>query len=160
MQQIVLTALADTARPHGLLLCRQEAGKRLRPGLAKPIFLAPSSIRLTEAVAVVYRDNTKQQKPIDGALIGITANGPVRLKLVDAERGIDTDDDPAWIAFGLNMSIGKLVVRQGETDRVLPWSIIDLSSTRRQVDAPTPARIAARDAFFAMLSQLASSGAH
>lgn len=148
MRQIVLTAIAGTARPRGIRL--QAAGRHLLPALRKPVFLAPESVRFSEAVAVVYRDSTG--KPVDGALIGISDAGPVRLSLVDAERGINTDDEPSWIAFGLNMSIGKLIVRQGDQDRVLPWSIIDLSRNKTEVDMPTPGRVAARDAFLTLLA--------
>jgi len=112
-----------------------------------PVFEAPAGTQITEAVAVALR--SEAGLPIDGGLFGVSPDGEViKLVLRDRERGIDTDSDPAWTAFGMVMSIGKLLVRAaGERVMEVEWSIADIRADGADVMAPTPARQAVVSAF-------------
>lgn len=160
MRYLVLHAIQGTAIAHGLPgqvpvdVCHPS----LTPRHTKPVFRLPGGEDLAEAVAVVYRD--ADGKPIDGGFFGYLPSGEVvRIALVDAEHGVNTDYDPAWVAFGLTMSLGKLLV-QGPSDVYeLPWSIVDfgLHQPNRAEHCPTPARVAVRKAFAPGWSAYASS---
>jgi hypothetical protein len=150
MRHVTLQALPGTAFEHGLSrhFPADIVHPSLTPDLVKPVFQLPGDLELVEAVAVAYRDISG--KSVDGGFFGYSPEGEVvRMALVDAQRGINTDADPAWVAFGLNMSVGKLLVRGDDGVRELPWSIVDFG-LHRPTDTernPTPARLAVRAAF-------------
>ncbi|QMI49779.1 hypothetical protein [Burkholderia sp. MBR-1] len=150
IREIALPAISATAMEHGLLnqLPPDVCHPSLTSKLLKPVFRAPDGLFLAEAVAVVYRDASGS--PVDGGFFGYTTDGEViRIALVDTERGINTDDDPKWTAFGLTMSLGKLLVQQSDGIRELQWSIVDfgLHQPNNAEHCPTPARMAVRAAF-------------
>lgn len=104
--------------------------------------------RIGEAVAVTLRDGGGE--PVHGGLFHLSPDGVVeKLVLIDSERGIDTDADSAWTAFGLTMTVGKLLVKNDNGTHEMEWSIIDLmaSAPCADIPAPTPARLAVRDAY-------------
>lgn len=120
----------------------------LTPELTMPVFDLPNGLALTEAVAVTFRDASGV--PTDGGLFGVTPEGEVvEISLVDLEHDVNTDDDPAHIAVGLVMSIGKLMVRGDNGTNELPWSIVDFGANT--IDGPisgaTPNRLAVHAAY-------------
>lgn len=145
----VLKAVPGTAMSHRLheSLGPDVAHPRLTPSLTKPVFQAPPGLSIDEPVAVAFRDGDR--KPVHGGLYGITPDGVVKLVLVDEARGVDTDANPAWTAFGLNMSLGKLLVRTEAGTVDVPWSIVDFGMHEKDADLrnPTEGRLAVRDAY-------------
>lgn len=125
MRQIVLNAIPGTAMAHGLHELGPEiAHPNLTPGLTKPVFAGEGIDDVTTAVAVVYRN--EQSKPAHGGFFGFTGKAVVRLTLRD--NGVDTDENPAWTAFGLLMAPGSLLVKGSGHTRKLEWSIVDFGA--------------------------------
>lgn len=154
MRYQILRAMAETAMAHQLTSSVPVAGRvsSLTPELTLPVFSLPAGLKLVEAVAVTYRD--LNGKPVDGGLFGVTATAEVvRLALVDTERGVNTDRDPAWVAIGMSMTVGKLMVKGDDAAYELPWSIVDCGerNPRDGMATDSPARRAVREAVLAAL---------
>lgn len=149
METISLKAIAGTAMAHGLhdQFPTDLVHDVFTPTKTAPVFDAPAGVSIAEAVAVVWRDS--KGRPVDGGFFGITNRGVCALTLIDTTHDIDTSRDPHWVAFGLTMIVGKLMVRQADGIQELPWSIIDMGEDRhdRGISNPTPARVTVRDAF-------------
>lgn len=110
---------------HGLHELGPEiAHPNLTPELTTPVFAREGIDDVTTAVAVVYRN--EQGKPAHGGFFGFTGNEVVRLTLRD--KGIGTDENPAWTAFGLLMASGPLLVKGSGHARKLEWSIVDFGA--------------------------------
>lgn len=125
MRHIVLNAIPGTAMAHGLHALGPEiAHPNLTPGLTKPVFTGEGIDDVAVAVAVVYRN--EQSKPAHGGFFGYTGKEVVRLTLRD--KGIDTDENPAWTAFGLLLAPGPLLVKGDGQARKLEWSIVDFGA--------------------------------
>lgn len=159
MRKEILHAIPGTTMEHDLTKHYPHVrAAALTPELTMPVFELPKGLALTEAVAVTYRDAS--EKPIDGGLFGVTPEGEIiDIALVDREHDVNTDDDPAHIAFGLVMTIGKLMVR-GETGTCeLPWSIVDFGCNNLDslILRPTPSRLAVHAAFCAKLQKNVTS---
>lgn len=154
MRKERLQAMSGTTIEHDLCkhLPAEIRHPTLTPELTMPVFVLPKGLVLTEAVAITYRD--ADEKPIDGGLFGVASDGEVvQIALVDAQHGVDTDEDPAWVAFGLTMSIGKLMVCGDNGTEDLPWSIVDFghNTFNDSVCLPTPGRVAVHAAYCARM---------
>ncbi len=149
MRKEPLRAIPGTAMKHDLT--KHYPGVRtaaLTPELTMPVFELPKGLALVEAVAVTFRDAS--ENPNHGGLFAMTPAGEVvEISLVDQEHGVDTDDDPAHIAIGMVMSIGKLMVRGDNGTTELPWSIVDfgINTMDDPILRPTPSRLAVHAAY-------------
>ncbi|MFC4236122.1 hypothetical protein ACFOY8_12915 [Thalassospira xianhensis] len=129
MKTLELIAFADTAMERDLTEEEAKGVGRsfLTPRLTLPVFKAPKGEAFSKAVAIVYRDD--QKNVVHGGLIGMGDEGVFyKLVLIDDTRGINTEADPAWTAFGMNMSLGKLLVQFETGTKEIPWSIAEMSS--------------------------------
>lgn len=114
----------------------------------------------SEVVAVTYRDSTG--KPRHGGLFGFGPDGVTSIALKDLNGEVDTQEDPAHIAFGLVMMRGPLVFRQNGTDQKMELSIIDLHEGRLDDALPScsMARTAVREAYLnSVLPRYQATGA-
>lgn len=123
---------------------------RLLAQRTAPIFEAEPSAEkhvFSEVVAVTYRDNNG--KPVHGGLFGVCNEGVVSLALKDLDGQVDTNEDPAHVAFGLVMMRGPLIFRQNGMDQKMELSIIDIHADKHEelLTGATPAREAVRSAY-------------
>lgn len=153
MRKEPLHAIRGTTMRHDLTKHYPHVrSAALTPALTMPVFDLPKKLALTEAVAVNFRDASG--KTIGGGLFGVTPEGEVvEISLVDSEHDVNTDDDPAHIALGLVMTVGKLMVRGDSGTNELPWSIVDfgVSTMEDPVLRPTAGRLAVHAAYRARL---------
>jgi hypothetical protein len=124
-----------------------------------PVFEAEPDARkiiFSEVVAVTYR--AKDGTPVHGGLFGVTADDVVSLALKDLEGQVDTQKDPAHVAFGLVMMRGPLVFRQNGIDQKMEMSIVDLQADKlgEPIAGSTPGREAVKNAYVAAVLPLAN----
>ena len=152
LRTVILNAVAATS----LDVPNQHLGLFAQATL--PVFSTPEPLGIEEGVAIVYRNT--DGLPIHGGFFSVTAeNEVVKLVLVDSENKVNTDDNPAWTAFGMMLSIGKLLVRDGGFSRELPWSIVDLYAAKpnEELHAPSEVRLRVRDAYLGQIVPMIAS---
>lgn len=125
-----------------------------------PVFEASATDErriISEVVAVTYRD--AEGKPVHGGLFGFGADGVTSLALKDLEGKVDTSKDPAHVAFGIVMMRGPLVFRQNGEDQEMALSIIDIQADKSHepLRAPTPARVAVKEAYLRDVQPMTSA---
>jgi hypothetical protein len=148
MRRLELIAISGTAMEHGLhgTVSQDIVHPALTPKATKPVFQAPAGLDVREAVAICYRN--ADRKPVHGALLALTSDGEVvEIVLLDPANGVDTSSDPAWITFGMNMSLGELLVKGDRGTVTVPWSIDDFGTTDLALYHQTQVRLALREAY-------------
>ncbi|WP_044275854.1 hypothetical protein [Burkholderia gladioli] len=145
------SVLAATAPVHGTSapsIVRLDAATGREFGDV-PTFVDPIGLDLSAAYAVVLRDAAGL--PIHGGFFGIGRNGIVQLRLTDRKRGIDTDRNPAWAAFGIELAFGArhgLRVQDASGIRLIPWIIDDTAINRlERFNTPSALRADVRRAY-------------